>query len=466
MKIRDGLLTAMGASVELETYVLPTVAPRVIPAPAKLACDSLMEANYSYASSQISEGLGFMGYTYLAELTQRPEYRKASEIVAKEMTRKWIKLQCSGEEDKADKIKAIEAEFKRLNVQEVFCKVIEHDGFFGRGQIYIDTGATDKPQELKTPLSDSAGKIGKGMLKRIGVVEAMWTYPNQYNALDPLAADYYKPSSWFVMGKEVHASRLMFFISRQVPDMLKPAYAFGGLSLTQIMKPYVDNWLRTRQSVSDLLHSFSTMVLKTNLSGVLTGGGGDDMVRRAELFNKSRDNKGLMLLDKDTEDLTNVSAPIASLDKLQAQAQEQMASIAGIPLIILLKITPGGLNASSDGEIRTFYDWIEAQQEALCTPQLSRLLNIVQLSLFGDIDDEIGFKWEPLWTLDKGEAAMARKTETDSDVALIDAGVLSPLEVRTRLAGEEDSPYMGLDVDDVPEPPEPEVAPGENDEGE
>ncbi|MGF6605041.1 hypothetical protein P3T23_009802, partial [Paraburkholderia sp. GAS448] len=48
--------------------------------------------------------------------------------------------------------------------------------------------------------------------------------------------------------------------------MLKPAYAFGCLSLSQIAKPYVDNWLRTRQSVSDLLHSFSTMVLKTNLA--------------------------------------------------------------------------------------------------------------------------------------------------------------------------------------------------------
>ncbi|WP_163505183.1 anti-CBASS protein Acb1 family protein, partial [Escherichia coli] len=74
----------------------------------------------------------------------------------------------------------------------------------------------------------------------------------------PLAADYYKPQSWYVMGKEVHASRFLSFVSRPVPDVLKAAYNFGGLSLSQIAEPYVDNWIRTRDSVGDMVHSYST----------------------------------------------------------------------------------------------------------------------------------------------------------------------------------------------------------------
>ncbi|GJH08447.1 hypothetical protein CBA19CS11_06435 [Caballeronia novacaledonica] len=254
--------------------------------------------------------------------------------------------------------------------------------------------------------------------------------------------------------RQVHASRLLTFVSSPVPDMLKPTYAFGGLSLSQIAKPYVDNWLRTRQSVSDLLHSFSTMVLKTNLAAVLNAEGAEQMLRRAVLFNQARDSRHLMMIDRDTEDFANVSAPLGSLDRLQAQSQEHMAAVTGIPLIVLLGITPSGLNATSEGELRTFYAWIEAQQEWLFTAPLSRLLNVIQLSLFGAIDPDIGFGYVPLWMLSEEQLADMRKVESDTGIGLINAGVISPEEARMRLAAQEDGPYSSLDLnEEAPEPP-------------
>jgi phage-related protein (TIGR01555 family) len=483
MQIKAGLLTPTPAQIKpMDRYELPEPAPGVVPAGHQVmafdakekankamafddALSSITSPNFNWAvNSALSEGLTFLGYPYLAELTQRPEYRKPAEIIAKEMTRKWIKLQASGDDDKTEKIKAIESEWKRLNVQHVFRKAAEHDCFFGRGQIYIDTGAGDNPEELMTPLSVSVAKIGKGSLKGIRIVEPMWTYPNLYNSNDPLKEDFFKPSSWFIMGKQVHSSRLMMLVSREVPDLLKPVYAFGGLSLTQALKPYVDNWLRTRQSVSDLVHSFTTHVLKTNMSSILNAGAGKAENDRAMLFTQMRDNLGLFEIDKDTEDFDNISVPLGGLDHLQAQAQEQMASIAGIPLIILLKITPSGLNASSEGEISSFNDWIEAMQEALFTPHLSRLLDITQLSLFGEIDTEIGFKYEPLGKRDELVAANARKTDADTDAVLIGAGVISPDESRTRIAAEEGSPYAGLalneEIEPIGEPEEEDGHPG------
>src|SRR6202011_2503289 len=116
-------------------------------------------------------------------------------------------------------------------------------------------------------------KVGVGSLKRLRVIEPVWTYPSNYNATDPLKPDWYKPSSWFVQGKEVHSTRLLTFIGREVPDLLKPAYSFGGLALSQMAKPYVDNWLRTRQSVADIIRAFSVFLLKTNLGESLQAGG-------------------------------------------------------------------------------------------------------------------------------------------------------------------------------------------------
>jgi phage-related protein (TIGR01555 family) len=445
-------------------YTIPPPMPGVLPAGApSMAQDDAIGAAYSWASGTngnklLGEGLTWPGYAILAELSQRPEYRKITETLAREMTRKWIKIQAAGDDDKTDKIQAIEAAFDKYRIRDLFRTVAEHDGFFGRGQIYVDTGYTDSPDELITPLMLSPNKMPKGSLKGLRVVSAMWTYPTQYNSFDPLKPNYYKPTSWFVMGKQLHASRLLTFVGRELPDILRPAYNFCGLSMSQMAKPYVDNWLRTRQSVADLLHSFSVSGIKTNMQATL-GGIGDDMLMRAQMFNMTRDNRGLFMLDKETEEFFNVSTPLGTVDHLQAQAQEQMASVSGIPLVKLLGITPSGLNASSDGEIRSFYDFIGAYQEHLFGVHLETLLKIIQLSEFGEIDDEIGYRFEPLWELNETERASVRKTDVDTAVELINAGVLHPEEERKRLATTEDSLYHGLDVDDVPEPPQDPSSP-------
>lgn len=416
----------------------------------------------SEVNAAFDEGYAFPGFTVLSSWAQIPEFRRPAEVYAREMTRKWIKIKAIGDEKKIDQIKALEAEFRRLNVQAVFREAIEKDGLFGRAQIFLDMGVESDqldPAELKTELTESSAKIGKGALKRLTVVEPIWSYPNRYNADNPLDPTFYKPTSWFVMGKEIHSSRLMTIISRKVPDILKPAYAFAGLSLSQMIKPYADNWLRTRQSVSDLIHAFTVWTLKTDMTQLLNKGGAENFFYRMQLFNLGRDNHGINAINKDGEEFDNVSAPIAGLDKLQAQSQEQMCAPAGLPLVYLTGITPSGLNATSEGEIEVFQDTLSANQ-AIYDPFISKVLNIVQLSLFGEIDPDIGFQWEPLRTMSDEQRATIRKTEADTDAILIGAGVIDQYESRTRVANEEESPYSGLDLTSaLPEPPEPETGP-------
>ncbi len=76
-----------------------------------------------------ADGLGFFGYPRLSEMAQRPEYRKMVETLAKEATREWIEFTYK-DHDHDDKIKQIEAEFKRLQIREHFYCASENDGFF------------------------------------------------------------------------------------------------------------------------------------------------------------------------------------------------------------------------------------------------------------------------------------------------------------------------------------------------
>jgi phage-related protein (TIGR01555 family) len=535
-KTRSGASQSQGAALynPFQAFKPP---PGVLPqgAEPEMALDGAIAtwANESYTNAwnfanpigeAFSEGIGFLGYAYLSQLTQRPEYRRISERLATEMTRKWIRLTIAGEaepesdasdedadeadeglgadkapdapledeeDDDADgapaggavadddeeddeptpeeiaqrkrnealqkKLKAIEEDMKRLDLRGKFKTVAEFDGWMGRSHLYIDTGDSDDPDELKSDLGNgsdetSKAQFKKGSLKNIKHIEPIWCYPVNYNANDPLADDWYNPQVWFAMAKQVHVSRLLTFVGRPVPDILKPSYAFGGLSMSQMAKPYVDNWLRTRQAVTNLIESFSVSGVYTNAQSLLQGGG-EEVLDRIDLFNKARSNAGAMVLDKETEEFFNISTPLGTLDHLQAQSQEQMSSVSGIPLIVLLGITPSGLNASSEGELRVFYDLVHAMQENLFRDKLKRIIDFIQLNLFGEVDPSIGFEFEPLWSLDEKGESEVKKTEAETHQIYVDMGVIGQEEVREIVIADDDSPYNGLEPDDLPEPP-------------
>lgn len=452
----------------IHPYVAANHPPSVFPkGQMKIAQDEALNESLQWAQNAWSiwdEGLTFLGYPYLSEITQRPEYRRPSEIIATEMTREWIEFQSTNTDDdgtvkenKHEKIKKIEDEMDRLKVRDAFKECAEYDGFFGRVHLYLDTGDTDNRPELKTPIGNgrndiSKSKVGlKKPLQRVVVIEPIWTYPAYYNAVDPMKPDWYNPEIWYVQAKETHVSRLLTFVGRPVPDLLKPTYSFGGLSLSQMMKPYVDNWIRTRQSVSDLIYNFSVMVLSTDMSTLLQDQG-QQLLQRLDFFNALRSNQGAMMVNKDTEELQNVAVPLGSLDHLLAQSQEQMAAPCGIPLVKLFGITPSGLNATSEGEIQVFYDWIAAFQETLFRVNLTKVIDFIQLSLFGEVDEDITFSFRPLKQLNDKERADMRKVDADTDVVLIGASVISPKEARQRVASDPESPYASLDVEDVPIP--------------
>ena len=462
-------LNQMGEPFEQRKTVLPvrtqfdivpyTPPAGVAPASHVLAMDAAV--NIQGFDLSMFTGGGFPGFAYLTELAQLTEYRDMSERIAAEMTRKWIKLRSTDEEDRSEEIKKLEAEMRRLKLRDLFRRMAELDGLFGRGQLFIDLG-DDQGQELTKPLLVDKLKIKKDRLRGVRVVEPINTYPQTYNSTNPLAADYYNPSMWYVQGQAVHASRLLTFASRPLPNMLKPTYNFSGMSLSQLAQPYVDYWYSTRDSVGKLLRNFSTSILKTNMADVLAGGTGQELIARAKMYTKLRDNQGLFIMDKDMEDFAQINTPLGGLSQLQSQAQEHMAAVAKTPLIILLGVSPTGLNASSEGEIRVFYDYIAECQEKLFRPNLEILLKILQLSLFGEVYDDITFDFVSLFAMTDAEKATIRLNDSQAGCAYITAGVIDTQEERERIAKDPSSGYDNLDLSKKIEKPMPIMAPGQN----
>lgn len=442
----------------LVSFAAPEMLPGVVPngKQAGMAMDSNI-GNFpaAYLPAIYGSTVGFPGFPYLATLATRAEYRQMASALSTELTREWIEITSSetDSDDTKSKITELTKKIEDIGLKDVIQKAAEHDAYYGRAQILIEIDGHD----LSLPLIPSDMTVKKGSFKRVKTIEAMWTTPVSYNANDPAAPDFYKPRKWFMLGKEVHATRLLTVITRELPDMLKPAFNFAGMSLSQLAEPYVENWLRTRQSISNLISNFSITALKTAMDQLLAGAEGDagdgtDLINRAKLFTANRDNQGLFLLDKDREELEQLNVPLSGLDKLQAQAQEHMCAVSRLPAIILTGLSPTGLNASSEGEIRAFYDWIAAQQEAYWRKPIVTILNVLQLSMYGSIDPDISFSFVPLFQMSAKELAEIRTADANTAAAYIDRGVISNEEQRERLARDPESGYSGLSLDpaDIP----------------
>lgn len=418
----------------------------------RAAAEHALDFN-NIASSALSfvENTSFPGFPTLALLAQLSEYRAMAETLAEDCIRMWGCVTSSGEADD-EKCQVIEAELKRIDMTSVVKMVVEHDQLYGGAHAYFKIKGDEQVREL--PLLMKPYSVPTDSFEGVRVVEPYWVTPNFYNSIDPTAADFYKPSSWWMLGTETHATRLQTIISRPVADMLKPAYSFRGVSLTQLAMPYVDNWLRTRQSVSDAVKQYAVSGVLTDLQQALLPGGGADLSQRAALINAYRDNRNLLFLDKATEEFFSSATPLSGLDALQAQAQEQQGAVAREPLIKLLGITPSGLNASSEGEIRVWNDRVHGYQEHVLSPLMLNAIRLIQLSKFGEIDEDIGWEWTKLLELTELEAAEVRNKDADTDARYIEAGVVRPDQVTKRLSKDPDSLYSGIAdeaIDDIPD---------------
>lgn len=212
-------------------------------------------------------------------------------------------------------------------MREHFKTLSDLDGAFGIGQLFLNTGLPRLSDDLATPLLLTPETFPKGSLKEIVPIEPIWTSPNEYNSENPLQLDFYRPTKWWVMGATVHHTRLLRFVSREPSQILAPTYNFGGVPLIQLAKPYVDNWVRTRQSVSDLINGCSIVSLRTDMVAVYENAGIGGLIDRVQNFIKFRDNRGVFLSDKESEELQ--TAPTVTLTGGGGTGATATANVSG-----------------------------------------------------------------------------------------------------------------------------------------
>jgi phage-related protein (TIGR01555 family) len=398
----------------------------------------------------------FVGYDLLSRLAENGLIQACVSSVVDDMMRNWIEVVRRSGPDGAPTgpdatLARLEDGLERFRVRDLLRRAALCCGYFGGCLLFVDTGGFDLAEPLDaTPAS---GELRVGGLRSLRLVEPVNVCPGLYNSWDPLADDFYEPESWIVAARRVHSSRLIRVHSGLPPQVLLPAYNFFGVPRAQVLWDYVMHFQRDRISASDLLRKFSIKILKTNMSQVLTGGVGDDLLKRLELLRRLGDNDSVMALDKEQEEFVKVESSLAGVTDIVQQALELICAVNGTPVVKTLGLSPKGFNATGEIDLRNYYDRVSAMQEQQLAPALEAILRLLQLHLFGTVDDTIGFNFKPLSEDDKQIKATVQKMRADVASIYLDRGVVAPDEVRQNLIADKDSGFDDVELEDLPESP-------------
>lgn len=390
----------------------------------------------------------FLGYGTLANLSQNSLIRAGVEMRADEMTRRWGEVTRQGNDDTVeeddDKLAEITQEMEKYKITEIFRSASCLNGYLGGCLLFIDTGA-DK-NDLVNPLILDSSTFVPGSLKGFRIIEPYLVTPGGYNSVDPMADDFFKPNVWCVQGIPVHTSRLIYFAENKLTSLLKPSYNFFGLPLAQKVLDAVAHYTQNRESAGRLLQKYSLTVLKTNLENVLAGGYDTDLKNRIEYFVKNRNNDGCTAIDKEQEDLVIQTTTLGGVVDIVRQSMEYVACMFQEPVVKMWGLSPAGFS-SGELELKNHYDNIKSQQEKMFSEQIKRVIDVIQQDLYGEIDDSIVFVFTPLSEEDEKVVAETNKIQADTDIELIEAGVITPAEARQRLIDDDNSGYNTLTED-------------------
>jgi phage-related protein (TIGR01555 family) len=257
----------------------------------------------------------------------------------------------------------------------------------------------------------------------------------------------------------VHWTRVVRFEGLTTTRTRRAQLDGWGESVLQNLYDVLQEWNGAHASVTELLSQSSVSVFKMRDLMALLGSDPQGLLRaRLEAMDLSRSVARSILLDADGESFerTEVGA-LSGFPELLDRYSLRVAGAAGMPVTVLLGRSPAGLNATGDADTRGWDDVVDAERRTVLLPALERVARLVLLSREGPTAGVEPEGWSvvlpPLRTSTPAEEAALRKAVSDTDVAYVQAGVLTPEEVaRSRFRPEGWSAETTVDLEAREEP--------------
>jgi uncharacterized protein len=342
--------------------------------------------------------------------------RKVVTIPAWDMTREWRSWQAD-----PDQIELLEGVEKTLFIQQKLQAALIKARLYGGAVIIIGVDAGKPEEELDLE------QVGQDSLKFIHIVSR-----NQIRAgpiIRDISSKYFGQPEYYEARNEpapktfeqevetsrvtrefgniqvkVHPSRVIKLIGMDTADQMLSE--IWGDSVLQPVNDAVKMCGLVTGSLATLVAELKVDVIKIpELKSILsTQAGTTKMINRFSAANAAKSVINTIMIDGN-EEWQRIQASLTGVPETLLTYMQIAAGAADIPATRFLGMSPTGLNATGESDIRNYYDRLAAEQETILTPTMTVLDEVLIRSALGDRPPEVWYEWNSLWQLSDAEKA-------------------------------------------------------------
>ena len=388
---------------------------------------------------------GFIGFQACSVLCQNWLINKACSQPAKDAIRPDYDLSyVSTDEEEIDddfitKIIDESNDRKGFNIKSI-CSVFEQKKR-QFGQVLAFPKIDGVKYEL--PFSMDAIEAGSNAYKGMTVVDPVWYTPILDNEAvsDPTSLRYMKPT-YFQMpdGKKIHHSWCIFGVNGDVSDVLLPTYRFGGYPIPQLIYERVYCAEKTANEAHMLAQSKRLLIADINVKSYMTNP--QNTVNELNALTQFRDNWGVMT-KRPGDSVQQIDTSLTDLDEVIMTQYQLVAAAACVPATKLLETQPKGFNSTGDYEDDQYKLTLVEIQKADYIPLLDFHYALLSKSRYG-IERDYTITFKEIDTPTELERAQINQTNASTAATYVQAGVISPDEVRDNLIKDPNSGFNDI----------------------
>lgn len=328
--------------------------------------------------------------------------------------------------------------------------VIRDSRTFGIGIVIpvVDGLDYEKPYDINL--------IKPGTYRGMALVEPTWIYPemDKDDLVNPLSRSFFEPTYWAVNTsyrvagmniRRIHRSWMVIVRNKEVPDMLKPMYYYGGIPLTQEIAEAVFIADKLMNEAPKLAMTKRTLVVKGSDNDFISNPEG--VVERLEARAQVQDNFSTLYVGRQNE-VTQLETSLADFDQLIVKANQRIASIAKMPETKLFKTQLAGMNSAGRYEWDDYAQFLMSIQSNFFTPILKMHYRFDSKSQSGK-PIEVKIRWNKIDVPSEQEQQQIESGTVQMYASAIQAGMITADEGRTLLRSDKDSSFSTIPAENL-----------------
>ena len=390
-------------------------------------------------STTAYKGVGWSPEELEALYSETSLARKAIDIPIDDMLRKWRKFD-DNDTDLA-KIEQFEARETELQIEQHISEALRWAAVYGGGAIIpVYQGVTDAM--MLEPFD--VAMMRPGSLLKFVTIDGRNIYPSGTIEQNPLMEGYLMPQFYAIAGSSarIHHSWVIRANGLPLPRIDFQRNRWWGLSRLKLLKDDINRALMVRGSLSQLLDETNLDIFSVeNLAAAFSVGGAGGLTKRVEALATLKSVYRVILKDS-TEKFERAQISVSGMPEILQQFYSIVAAMADIPISRFLGESAKGLNATGEGDMRNYYDMVDARRGKELCPVLDKLDAIVMQDTFGEVEDW-QYSFPSLWQEPEGDKEKRLLARAQRDQIYLNLGVVNEPIVAKDLR--QDKVYNSMD---------------------